>query len=505
MKAGSPCHGTALGAGMPTAGLMVTNTCSRTGPIMKKLLALLVVLGLALAAGAYWINRSMGHRPPTADFTLAPVEYGPLSESVSATGTLKAEDTIEVGSSLPGRLVQIAADNNQRVLEGDVLARLDDRLAQQDLRDAGVAVQMARKGLVQARANRAAAERALEKQKSLPGDVGRKFDLEAAQNLLDAADAGVEVAEAQVEKAEEARRRAHLGLTATVIRVPHVMRSATNPALATILESDMQEALAVALGMWPFERHTYTVLDRRVEANQQIAPPLSARLFLLTPDLSKLRMNAQIAESDISKVHPGQAVEFTVSTYAQDDVHFQGVVRLVPTMPASATPTSIMPGGSALPGPVFYEVIVDVKNEPDSSGMGWRLRPGMTASLDIIQRKEDHVWKLPNAALTFQLDDAYQSEDAKKKLADWDNRPDRAQWRPIWVLNDQKEAWPVFVRIGGENALHDAQFQQVLEWDLEWSKKLDPRNSATSPRVITGAPPVGKGGLFNKGGPSIRF
>ena len=147
---------------------------------------------------------------------------------------------------------------------------------------------------------------------------------------------------------------------------------------------------------------------------------------------------------------------------------------------------------------------MDVSNEKGPGGKGWRLRPGMTASLDIIQRKQSNVWKLPNTALTFQLDEQYQTESAKKKLAEWENRPERAQWRPVWIVEERGLPWPVFVRIGGESGLHDSQFQQVLEWDPELQKRLDPKSPATYPRVITAAPPASKGGLF-KGSPSIRF
>ena len=114
---------------------------------MKKLLFLLVVLGLTLAGVAYWINKSWGHRPQTGEFTLAPVEFGSMSESVSATGVLQPQQTIVVGSSLPGRVVQVAADYNQKIREGELLARLDGRMAEQDLRDAAVAVRMAQAGV----------------------------------------------------------------------------------------------------------------------------------------------------------------------------------------------------------------------------------------------------------------------------------------------------------------------------------------------------------------------
>ena len=83
-------------------------------------------------------------------------------------------------------------------------------------------------------------------------------------------------------------------------------------------------------------------------------------------------------------------------------------------------------------GAVFYRALVGVRNERDAATHEWRLRPGMTADVDVLLRVHDPVWKVPAAALTFQLDPVAQTEAAKAKLgAGRRERPRR--WRPVWA------------------------------------------------------------------------
>src|SRR5262249_4183856 len=135
-------------------------------------------------------------------------------------------------------------------------------------------------------------------------------------------------------------------------------------------------------------------------------------------------------------------------------------------------------------------------------------RPGMTASVDILQRRHDNVWKMPMAGLTFQLDEHYLTPAARAKLGSWQERTGAQLWRAVWTRDAQGQPWPLFIRTAGTDArggepIHDAQFQQVLEWDPEVADKIRPGVPATYPQVIVGAPPVNAGGLFHT--PSIRF
>src|SRR5207248_5958843 len=99
---------------------------------------------------------------------------------------------------------------------------------------------------------------------------------------------------------------------------------------------------------------------------------------------------------------------------------------------------------------VFFTTVVDVENRKDSATGGWMLRPGMTASVDLITRSRANVWKVPTAALNFSLEEAYQTPAAKARLEQWRHRSDPEDWRPIWVWDEARKCcWPIFVRIGG--------------------------------------------------------
>jgi HlyD family secretion protein len=221
-----------------------------------------------------------------------------------------------------------------------------------------------------------------------------------------------------------------------------------------------------------------------VQLGQSVAPPFSAHLFTLAGDLQHLEVHAQVAEGDVGKVRKGQPVTFTVSAYAEEETPpFRGTVEQIRPMPVNEK------------GAVYYTTVIAVENQRDPETGEWRLRPGMTASVDVIRREHKNVWKVPSAALNFQLEEPYQSDAARARLEEWKRRPDHADWRPVWVWDSQaNRPWPVFARVGGRNkegksGLKDAQFNEVLEWEP----------GAEPPRrVITGAPPATRPGIFDQ-------
>jgi hypothetical protein len=242
-------------------------------------------------------------------------------------------------------------------------------------------------------------------------------------------------------------------------------------------------------------RRRFTVLDRRVSVNQMIGPPLSAHLFSLTDDLAVVRVHTQVAEGDVSKVRKGMKASFTVAAYADGDVTFTGRVVDWRLLPASEH------------GAIFYTVLVEAKNQRDPATGAWRLRPGMTATVDLVRDQRDHVWKVPTAALSFQPEGDYLTDASRAKLASWQQRPDAADWKPVWVAGHDGKPWPVFVKVGGKDAqgrpaLHDAQFNEALDWDPELQPRPEPGDPATYPQAIIGTPPP-RGGLFNP--PQIKF
>lgn len=457
---------------------------------MKKLLFVLLLIAACLAGTAYWASRQ-GEATHEADrYTLLPVEYGRAADVVSATGLVQARDVFPVGTELAGKVTEVLADFNQVVKEGDVLLRLDDRMARHKLQQAEIAVDLAKASVKQAEFNRDTASKALQRVRELSPEVRHQTDVDAAESHLRAAEVGVEAARVRVQEAEEARGQAELGLKLLTVRAPVLGPDPSGGSASLPAPGGVGTLAADTVPADGPNRRSFTVLDRHVSLNQEVGPPSSAQLFVLAGSLERMQVRARVAEGDINKIRRGLEADFTVPG-GDGDVSFKGTVEEIRLVPTSDR------------GAVFYDVIVDVRNQRDPVGGDWRLRPGLTASVDLVRRVHDPVWRMPSAALNFQPDPATLTDAAKARLAE---APD-PRWNTVWVVGPQDQPWPLFVRTGGVNArgepgIQDAQASEVLEWDPTLRPAPNPKDPATFPRVIIAAPPK-KSGLFNP--PNIKF
>src|ERR1700716_1240932 len=141
---------------------------------MKRLVILLVLVGLAIVGWTYWTYHSRATPSGEEQYTLASVEYGALAEGVSATGLLQPQEVVAVGSELSGRVVEISPDGevNKVVEEGAPLLKLDDRKAQIDLERAKTAVALAQANVKMADASRAAADLKVQRLSALSPEIG---------------------------------------------------------------------------------------------------------------------------------------------------------------------------------------------------------------------------------------------------------------------------------------------------------------------------------------------
>lgn len=434
---------------------------------MKTLLVLLISVSAIIGIGAYWSTHSA--TKPEVNYLTAPVERGSLAETVGASGVLQPHEIVVIGSSIPGEVVKIFpdADVNHTVHTGDPLIQLDDRLAQQKLEQAKGAVASAQAEVERVMSLREAANIEWQRQRELMDkNVGFRRELDKAEAVLKSADAGIKAAQAKVSEAQSAQKLAQLGVDFMLIRVP------TTGDKGAI-------------------KKQYTILERKVVLGQLVAPQAATQLFTLASDLSKLQVTAHVSENDIGKVKMGQPVTFTVYAHNGEEDHFDGTV------------TEIRPMPSNLRGAVYYETLIEVANPKDAKTGEWKLRPGMTATVDIVLRKHPHAWKLPTQALAFHIEERDQSEAAKVKLA----RGGPDGWQTVWVLDAHNQPMPVFVRTVGkdkdDSGIADSQFTEVLEWDPALEPKPDPSKPATLPKVIIGGGPVHKKGLFNM--PSVKL
>ncbi|MCI0456770.1 MAG: HlyD family efflux transporter periplasmic adaptor subunit [Gemmataceae bacterium] len=430
---------------------------------MKKLLLVLIVVGLGLAGVAYVLNQP-GIRPATPDiFTYAQVMRGPMVESISATGLLQPREVFVVSSELPGTVIEVRARVNDLVSEGDVLLRLDDRKHQLKLEEATGGLATAEAALAQVESLREAAQLAVKYQRDIQSSGGFRSALDEAEAKLRAAIAGVRVAQAKVEHARTLQKEAQLARDLTMVRVPTAQGSSGDP------------------------KRQYLVLEKKVQRGQLVGPPAGLPLFTLAGDLNNMEVHAEVAEGDIGKVRKGLTVEFTVASYWDPEVKFRGVVKEIRPLPTNVK------------GAIFYSTVIEVANRKDPRTDEWMLRPGMTAAVDVIIRSRAKVWKVPGSALNFQMEEAYQTEAAQARVKEWRQRSDADEWRPIWVWDEaRKSPWPVFVRVGGlkggEPGMKDGDYNEILQWE----EGAEPATGGPGPRVIIDAPPARRPGLFDQ-------
>lgn len=226
------------------------------------------VLVLALSGAAAHAFRT-GSAAASGSWKLVAVEEGDLESVVSATGTLSAVRTVQVGTQISGLIESLLVDFNDRVKEGQVIARLDTTLLASAVKDAEANLERATADLKQAR-------RDLERLTATHAQgITSDSDFNKAQYNLDVATAGVKSAEVAV-----SRGRQNLGYA--TIRAPV----------------------------------SGTVVERDVDVGQTVAASLAApKLFLIANDLSEMQILASVDESDIGRVKAGQPVRFTVKAY----------------------------------------------------------------------------------------------------------------------------------------------------------------------------------------------
>ncbi len=314
----------------------------------RTVLWMLASVGLVATAGAGVATRASTSARPTV--TTVEVTRGRLVQAVSAAGSLEAVTTVNVGTQVSGTIQTLAADFNDVVHKGQVLARLDPSVFQTQVEQAEANLVRAEADVERLSVSRDAAKLALDRmvrlaEKRLVSDA----DFEAAQVTLASAAAQVRSADASVAQSTASRNQARVNLEHTVI---------TSPIDGI-------------------------VVSRAVDTGQTVAASMQApTLFVLAADLTRMHLNASIDESDVGQIAPGQAVSFRVDAYPDDE--FTGRVAQVRLQPVVSQNV------------VTYATVIEVAN-PEL-----KLKPGMTATVTIEVARRDDALMVPAAALRFK-------------------------------------------------------------------------------------------------------
>jgi HlyD family secretion protein len=315
---------------------------------MKRVLVGVVVLGLAAGGGYAYLKYRNRPLPPTISW--ATVTRGDIVDRVGATGTLQAVTTVQVGTQVSGTIQDLSADFNSLVKKGQVLARLDPSLFQTQIEQARANLLRAQADVERLRVGLDDAQTKLTRARELSGrQLLPRSELDAAEVATRAAVAQLRSAEAQVTQAQASLNQNQVNLDHTIITSP-------------------------IDGL---------VISRNVDIGQTVAASMQApTLFVLAADLTKMQVVANLDESDVGRIRPRQHATFRVDAYPTDE--FSGTVvqvRLQPLVQQNV---------------VTYATVIDVPN------LDLRLKPGMTANVNVEIARRSNVLKIPNTALRFQ-------------------------------------------------------------------------------------------------------
>jgi HlyD family secretion protein len=300
--------------------------------------------------GLAWWYLASTHHATAITYETQPVKRADIVVTVTATGKIQPTTQVDVSSEMSGVVRTVNVDNNSLVKTGDVLAELDTERLKAQFDRAKATLTAAEARIADARATMAERDIALARAETL-----RKKGVSAAQDL-DTAKAAHHRAHAAIDAAEAdaAVARADLALRQTDINKSRILSPVDG-----------------------------IVLKRSVEPGQTVASSLQAPvLFTLAGDLRRMQVEADVDEADIGAVKPGQKATFTVDAYPGRD--FPARIETIEYSP------------NIKENVVTYKAVLAVDNSE------LLLRPGMTATAEIVVQEVGNALAVPNAALRYR-------------------------------------------------------------------------------------------------------
>lgn len=377
-------------------------------------------------------------------FETAKVARGDLVSRISATGTLSAVSTVTVGTQVSGTIARVLADFNDHVSAGDLLAVIDTEVLDASVRDAEAGLNRARAALRQAEAEvhraRAQLAQAEAQQTEAGASLRRHADLfdtglmsaqefEPRETAAASAAAGAESARAALASSDAGVASARASVTSAEAALAQVQKNRRNAEIRAPISG--------------------VVIQRSVDAGQTVAASFSTpTLFVIAEDLARMEIHAQVDESDIGRVEPGQAVEFTVAAYPERT--FRGTVRERRLQPETVQNV------------VHYTVLIEAGND---DGL---LLPGMTATADFVVERLDNVLLVPSAAIRFEPPPDLRSTAREKQrrgdgaasedgAASGDDAPAlTADAAELWVPLEEGGIRPLVVKVLGADGTQTA-------------------------------------------------
>ncbi len=369
--------------------------------------------GMVLVVAAGFAFHSQ--QTSAAQYLTAKVERGNLRNTVTATGTLQAVTTVQVGSQASGTISALFADFNSKVKKGQVIAQLDPSTTRAQVDQAKANLAQAQASLVQARAGVANSRAGVSDAQAKT--LAAKSTVQGQTAGVSGAQANLAVLKAQSDDALSFLKQQEYLLKSGVIaqRDYDMANTAYKAALARQSQAQLEQSQAqvqssqaqvqqaqaqvqqaqAALSLAEINlTHTTIqspidgiVVSRDVDVGQTVAASLSApTLFTIANNLTEMQVIANIDQADIGLVETAKGVQFTVDAFPADN--FTGQIQQIRINPVNTQNV------------VTYNVVINVSNPEE------KLKPGMTTNLTFTIDERNNVLKVANAALRFRPQDA---------------------------------------------------------------------------------------------------
>src|SRR5438093_1098014 len=375
---------------------------------------LLITIGLLVVAAVVRQCRNSG----AANYQTATVTRGSITQAVTATGTLNPVVNVQVGSQVSGNIAKLFADYNSQVKAGQVVAQIDPALFQATVTQAEGDLANAQAALELAKVN------ATRTQELFTRKTSSQADLDQAMATLHQAEANVKIKKGALDKARADLD--HCTITSPIDGV---------------------------------------VISRSVDVGQTVAASLQAPvIFAIANDLTKMQIDANVAEADVGVVMIDQNVDFTVDAFPMQTFHG----KVVQVRNAPITVQNV----------VTYDTVIGVSN-PEL-----KLKPGMTANVSIIVAHRDDGLQIKNAALRYRPPDATPTEtrstSSPSGARSRGERERRGGERTVYVLSGSRPR-SVQIKTGISDGIVTEVLDGLKEGDRVVTAELTSTTAAPSP------------------------
>src|SRR6184192_394889 len=384
---------------------------------------LVVIVGLLLIVLVVRQCRKGG----AANYQTATVTRGPITQAVTATGTLNPVVNVQVGSQVSGNIAKLFADFNSQVKAGEVVAQIDPAIFQATV--------------IQAEGDLASAKAALELAKVTAARIQELFarktssqaDVDQAMATLHQAEANVKIKQGALDKSKADLD--HCTITSPIDGV---------------------------------------VISRSVDVGQTVAASLQAPIiFAIANDLTKMQIDANVAEADVGVVKIDQKVDFTVDAFPMETFHG----KVVQVRNAPITVQNV----------VTYDTVIGVSN-PDL-----KLKPGMTANVSVIIAHKDDILQIKNAALRYRSAEAASGQMTGPRAGSNESKPRTptgaqrgagrergTSARTVYLLSGGRPQ-PVQIKTGISDGIVTEVMEGLKEGDRVITAELASKSPAASP------------------------